>query len=151
MKSSPEQKLSNFWYMMQILATSRTLEGSDEWAFRRITREYSQKFHVPLKEVRTMPFGDVLLEVLESRMDGMGRSDLMELVRSVISDADADEKALMERMRRYEEEEKARLEKQKTKKPKVKKQRVVSNVVKEPDRLTPVVSRKYSMGDPDRE
>ena len=148
MSTSPEYKIENFWYMMQVLAAGRTLEADDGWAYRRITREYSIKFGEPLSRVRRMPFEDVLLEVLESRLDSVKRDDLIEFVRELLTDEDAEKRALEERMKRYEEEEKKRLSKQAAKKTRRKKQRVTANVVDSP-KMVPVIQKKFEMGDPD--
>jgi hypothetical protein len=145
MSSTPEQRLGSMWYTIQVLAAGSALEGSDEWAYRRITREYSQKFNVPLDEVRRRPFfKDVLFEVLESRLDGVNRSELMERVRAILMDEDSEQRAADERTKRYEEEEKLRLERQAKRKPRVKKQRVTANMAPAPS-----ISKTYSMGDPD--
>ena len=95
--SKPGDRVDNFWYMMQVLAAGRTLEGGDEWAFRKITREYAEKFNERLSDVRKMPFQDVLIEVLESRLDGVKRSDLLEFVRELMSDQGSEERARAER------------------------------------------------------
>jgi len=152
MASNPEEKLNNFWYMMQVLAAGRTAEGSDEWAYRRITREYAQKFNEPLAKVRTMPFQDVLLEVLEARLDNVKRSDLMEFVRDLTTDGDLDAKKAEERLKRYEEEEKERLARVKTRKPKHKKQKIsFAGTAAPKSELIPQIQKTYSMGDPDKE
>jgi hypothetical protein len=148
--SNPEDKLASSWFEAQVLAAGRTLEGSDEWAFRRITREYAQKFNVSLEVVRSMPFKDVLLEVLESRLDSVGRKDLMEFVRELLNDESAEAKAQAERFKRYEEQEKERLARQKARKPKVKKQKITALMVPPSDPV-PVLKKTYSLGDPDKE
>jgi len=145
-QNNPEEKLENFWFLSQILAAGRTLEGGDQWAFRRITREYSIKFSVPLPEVRKMPFQDVLLEVLEARLDSVKRADLIVFIRELLNDENAEAKASEERFKRYEEEEKVRLQKQITRKPKVKKQKLAAMQAEAP---VQIIKRSYSMGNPD--
>lgn len=152
MASKPEEKINNYWFMMQILAAGRSLAGDDEYAFRRITREYSEKYNTPLAEVRKMPFNAVLGEVLEGRLDTMSRKNLMNFIKELLSDGSSEAKALEERMRKYEEEEKTRLETAKTRKPKRKKQKIVfSGTSEAAPQVVPQIQKTYSMGDPDKE
>jgi uncharacterized membrane protein YukC len=148
--ASDDKRLDNFWFMMQALAAGRVVEHSEEYTFRAITREYAMKFNERLSDVRRMDFKGVLLEVLEARLDKLPRADLMEFVRDLLSDDDAERKAAEERMRRYEEQEKERLAKQTSRKAKRKKQKIVT-LASPPADPVPVVTRRYDMGDPDKE
>jgi tyrosyl-tRNA synthetase len=141
-----ESRLSSVWYAIQVLAAHASLEKNDQWAWRKITREYSQKFSVPLSEVRKKPLEDVLYEVLESRLDDASRSSIFERIRGLLEDEESIKQNEEERIKRYEEEEKLRLKNLANKKPKVKRQKLTSNVVTEP-----VLSKTFNMTDPDKE
>jgi cell shape-determining protein MreC len=147
MSNANEVKLNSPWYVIQVLAASASLEKSDEWAWRKITREYSQKYNVPLDEVRKKPFKEVLYEVFEGRLDDVNRSNIFERIRFLLEDEEANKRSEEERIKRYEEEEKERLKKLATRKPKHKKQKIVSNIIKQ----EPILSKNYSMGNPDEE
>jgi len=149
MKSKIEEQLDNFWVRMQVLAAGRTVEGSNEWAYRRITREYAQKFNEPLSKVRTLPFDAVLLEVLEGRLDTVKRGDLMDFIQELLTDQDTEAQAAADRLKRYEEEEKLRLAKEKARKPKRKKQKVSFAGTAPVPELIPQLQKTYSTPDPE--
>jgi len=145
MSKANELKLNSSWYAIQVLAAHAALEQSDSWTWRKITREYSQKYNLSLDEVRLKPFKEVLYEVLEGRLDDATRSSMFERIRRLLEDEETNKKVEEERIRRYEQEEKDRLKKQATRKPKVKKQKITSNIIKE----QPILSKTYNMKDPD--
>lgn len=147
--NNPENpKLYNYWFVENIRAAGASLEKAPDWSYRKITREYSIKYGVPLPQVRKMPFTEVFYEVLEGRLDNLSDKQLLEVIRDLIRDDNSEEKAIAERMKRYEEEEKLRVQKLKTKKPKVKKQKVTA-LMSENSEI--ILSKKYDLKNPEEE
>lgn len=147
MKNKNEENLDNPFFVASLRAMGASLAKDKLWAFRKITREYSIKYNVPLPQVRKMPFTEVLYEVLEGRLDNLPKKNLIENIRDLLKDPESEETAISERMRKYEEEEKQRMATLKTKKPKVKKQKVTALV----EKTETILSKKYDLGDPEKE
>lgn len=62
---------------------------SFEYFYRRTCRQYSEKFNTPLPQVYTLPFNDVLRDVVESRYESIlaqedGDEDLLEIAQRIV-------------------------------------------------------------------
>lgn len=67
----------------KLKAIESFLSPTEETIWRNFTRVYSEKWNVPLPEVRKMDPEQVILDVLESRYEQM---DLVEEIESILED-----------------------------------------------------------------
>lgn len=58
--------------------------GDSGYALRRIFREYSKLFHVPLTEVENLPIEDVLRDYYEEKFESLGQEDLEAAVQDAL-------------------------------------------------------------------
>jgi hypothetical protein len=139
---------------LRLIATSDAIEQSLEYYWRRVCRDYSQRFHTPLHVVE----GDlspayVFRHVVEEQYDRImdeenGEERMMKIAQSLLGIDDGEEQLLAEQVKMWEKEEEDRLKKQESRKKAGKKFKKKSA---EPTIPEPEIAKKYDMGDPDKE
>lgn len=90
------------------IALSNVIDGTDnEYVYRKITRFYSQKFKVSLKEARALAIEEIALDLYESHLEEMDEEELDQAVERFLNpNFDQDEEAsIQEFIKKVEQEE----------------------------------------------
>lgn len=89
------------------------LNNDPEFTYRRFCRIFSKNFHTPLEAVEKYPVGYVLTHVLEHQLDDKYEEDIFEFAKEFAKtpeDIKTEEAHLQDLIKRFEEEEKKKLE-----------------------------------------
>lgn len=71
--------------LAEVLSDSPTLA----YFYRRTCRQYSERFNTPLPQVYSLPFDEVLRDIVEHRYEGIlaeedGQEDLLEMAQKIV-------------------------------------------------------------------
>lgn len=92
------------WNSYEAIALANVISQNDAYLYRKVCRDYSNKFSTPLHTVYTLPFHFVLIHFMESKIESLSENELRDLSQDIVG-IDANEEALIqEQIKKWEEE-----------------------------------------------
>ena len=85
-----EHAYSLFYHHEQLKAAHAKLNDTPDYFYRKVCRWYSNHLNTPLKEVKEIPYHDVLQEYYEHHMEKMTYNEVLEYTKTSLLDVFVD-------------------------------------------------------------
>jgi len=78
--------LSKFdhYLLIQTEAVNDILNGTNGYFYRKVTRWYSKTFHIPINQVNSTPWDEILQHYYEAHYEQMPKNDLIKLAKEIL-------------------------------------------------------------------
>jgi len=93
---------------LKLIAIGEALDSSAEYSWRKLCRQYSERFSTPLHEALALPEEFVLQQMIESNIDAMDEDQLMAYANEALGVDSSEEELIQEQIEMFEKEEEAR-------------------------------------------